>query len=55
MLFRVGLLDLMKQWKFDEEYFPSEYFVGVIKCDFDAILCTSHIQPTILPKDNNEL
>ena len=44
-----------KQRKFDEEYLPNGYFVGVIKCKFDVILCTSHIQLTILPEDYNEL
>jgi len=44
-----------KQRKFDEEYLPNGYFVGVIRCKFDVILCTSHIQLTILPEDDNEL
>jgi len=48
---RVGLLD----FKFEEECLPNRYFVGVIKYNFDARLCTSHIQPKILPKDDIEL
>ena len=44
-----------KQRNFDEEYLPNGYFVGVIKCKFDVILCTSHIQLIILPEDYNEL
>lgn len=44
-----------KQRKFDEEYLPNGYFVGVIKCKFDVILCMSHIQLTILPEDDNKL
>jgi hypothetical protein len=44
-----------KQRKFDEEYLPNCYFVGVIECKFDVILCTSHVRLTILPGDYNEL
>jgi hypothetical protein len=33
----------------------NEYFVVVINYDLYAALCPSHIQPTILPKDDNEL
>ena len=53
--FRVGLLDLGSTGNLMKRYLPNGYFIGVTKCNLHSILCTSDIQPIILPKDDSEL